>query len=193
MQYMYNQKKELVGEVKRVEGKWKRLSEEEQGDFLAHAHENHARNDAGKANMVASRQEWRQKNSDKAWDERRTKEAHTGVISKKRSTAETSKRAIRDVVFSTRFISSEKSKLMRELMHFRNGAPEKAALGIGLLDEVPDKEVTPYRMQGSKNPNHNHLAFEWSPPPSDRATGDTAAIQRKRRSPRTTTEPPLEA
>ena len=38
-------------------------------------------------------------------------------------------------------------------------SPEQTAIELGLIDALPPRSPSPYRMFGSKNDNHSHLAF----------------------------------
>ena len=62
--FSFHQKEEKGGEVRRTERKWKSLSKQEREAFLAHAHENHEKNDSTKEHMKDARKEIVKKNQE---------------------------------------------------------------------------------------------------------------------------------
>lgn len=138
MSYTFNNKREAVREVQRVEDKWKRLSTSQRDSFRAHAGENHKSADDCKeharqihAGMVRSKNQ-------SVRSERQLKQSHAKAIADKRSASETAKRAMRDVIFSARAVPADKTTLMRAAK--RDPTPEKielAAKALGLIDGSP--------------------------------------------------------
>ena len=43
---------------------------------------------------------------------------------------------------------------------FPKRTPEQTAIDLGLLDVLPHRPPSPYRMAGSKNNNHEHIVFK---------------------------------
>merc|ERR1719454_433256 len=72
--FSFPQKEEKGGEVRRTERKWKSLSKQEREAFLAHAHENHEKNDYTKEHMREARQEIVKANQTDAAERRAKKE-----------------------------------------------------------------------------------------------------------------------
>ena len=64
--FSFHQKEEKGGEVRRTERKWKSLSKQEREAFLAHAHENHEKNDYTKEHMREARKEVVKRNQEYA-------------------------------------------------------------------------------------------------------------------------------
>ena len=64
--FSFHQKEEKGGEVRRTERKWKSLSKQEREAFLAHAHENHEKNDYTKEHMREARKDIIKRNQEYA-------------------------------------------------------------------------------------------------------------------------------
>ena len=77
--FSFHQKEEKGGEVRRTERKWKSLSKQEREAFLAHAHENHEKNDYTKEHMREARKEIVKKNAEVA-NEMRNHKTNSAMI-----------------------------------------------------------------------------------------------------------------
>ena len=222
---MYEQKRGMVDEVRRVEDKWSSLTKAERDSFLIHAHQNHEKNDSAKEHMRASRKDLIKKNhavsansmpnpyalahrlavivssmnptvggggracvmthgywpeatprrvgrafslahlpaqSPMSWrcvtcltrftmhaqvasTERARKEEDAVAITKKKHEEDLAKKAVRDGVYSHRWASPEKTRVMRQAS--RSKSPQKIARDAGLVVSplLPDAP-SPYRM-----------------------------------------------
>jgi len=145
LQYMYEQKRGMVDEVRRVEDKWSSLTKAERDSFLIHAHQNHEKNDSAKEHMRASRKDLIKKNHAVASTERARKEEDAVAITKKKHEEDLAKKAVRDGVYSHRWASPEKTRVMRQAS--RSKSPQKIARDAGLVVSplLPDAP-SPYRM-----------------------------------------------
>jgi len=145
LQYSFEQKKSMVDEVRQVEDKWKSLTLAEREAFLNHAHDNHEKNDIAKEQMRASRNELIKRNHAIAETEREKKQADATVITSKKSKEELAKKALRDGVYSSRYVSPDKTRAIR--MATRSKSPQKMARDHGLIfaPDVTDT-ASPYRM-----------------------------------------------
>ena len=137
--FSFHQKEEKGGEVRRTERKWKSLSKQEKEAFLAHAHENHEKNDYTKEHMREARKEIVKKNADAAQQMRNDKVQASMQALEKKEELEAAKRAVRDAQYMSRYCGPEKAKLM--------GAPtQEAAMatGVGLL--IAPAGPSPYKL-----------------------------------------------
>ena len=164
-----------VKEVKGMEEEWRLLTRQERDAFQAHAHENHASIDQTVEHMRAMRKELTARHHDKVLNERRVKEEHAHQLVEKHSSTFHAKRLLRDAVFSARFISTDKTRVMREFKAstMRDRSPERTALELGLIAAMPARPPSPYRMKGSVNENHTHLFFK---PPTGFDTSDDVSL-----------------
>ena len=110
--FSFHQKEEKGGEVRRTERKWKSLSKQEREAFLAHAHENHERNDSTKEKMREARKDIVKKNQESAAEERTRKVNNKMQEAKEAEEASEAKRAMRDARYTSRYVTPEKAKIM---------------------------------------------------------------------------------
>ena len=152
MTYAYNNKKETVREVRRVEDKWRYLSKTQSATFRAHATELHHQNDKTKEHARQVHTDLVKTKGEAVGTERQLKQAHSGQIAEKRTAVESSKKVVRDAIFAARFVSSEKTKLMLASKQLRS--PEKmeqTAFVLGLVDSPESntaaRATSPYRLK----------------------------------------------
>ena len=138
--FSFHQKEERGGEVRRTERKWKSLSKQEREAFLAHAHDNHNKNDSTKEHMREARKNVVAKNLSDANEERTKKVNDAMLITEKKEEVETAKRATRDAMYTAKYAAKEKAKIM--------GQPaSEAAVLVGIsLDALPPPP-SPYRLR----------------------------------------------
>ena len=67
----------------------------------------------------------------------RLKQEHASTIIDKRTSAEGAKRALRDVIFSARFVSPEKTRMMKDVSTTSPKKLEATAAALGLLPGGP--------------------------------------------------------
>ena len=125
--------------MRRTERKWKSLSKQEREAFLAHAHENHEKNDYTKEHMRDARKEIARKKQEAAAEERKKKVNDAMVALEKKDAAKEQKKALRDARYTARYVAPEKAKLMGQ------PANEAASLtGVNLLVQAPGP--SPYKL-----------------------------------------------
>lgn len=155
-QYHLDQKRGTASATRTTEDEWRRLEQSGKDAFARRAAENHERNDLDKEHMRDARRQLIKKNNEVAWTERRLKQEHASAIVQSRSTTEGAKRAVRDTVFSQRFVSADKSRFMRESVSSLSAEKiEQTAMLLGIIKEPPQRPNelvgSPYRL-GSRSP-----------------------------------------
>jgi len=137
--FSFHQKEEKGGEVRRTERKWKSLSKQEREAFLAHAHENHEKNDYTKEHMREARKEIIKKNQDVAQEIRKKKDELQLKQLDQKVEYEQQNRALRDKTYQARYANAEKAKLM--------GQPiAEAAQVTGVAAILPPVPPSPYKL-----------------------------------------------
>jgi len=137
--FSFHQKEEKGGEVRRTERKWKSLSKQEREAFLAHAHDNHEKNDYTKEHMREARKDVVKKNQEVAEEERRRKVNDAMVALEKTEETIAAKRALRDARYTARYVDPTKAKLM--------GQPHmEAAQAAGVAMLVQPLGPSPYKL-----------------------------------------------
>lgn len=137
--FSFHQKEEKGGEVRRTERKWKSLSKQEREAFLAHAHENHEKNDFTKEHMREARKEIIKRNQEVAGEERERKVKDAMEATEKKEQIEAAKRAVRDSMYTARYADPNKAKVMAQSL------AEAAAL-TGVSSQITPPPPSPYRL-----------------------------------------------
>ena len=127
------------GEVRRTERKWKSLSKQERESFLAHAHENHEKNDFTKEHMREARKEIIKRNQELAGETRQRKVNDAMVAMEKKEELDLAKKAVRDSMYTARYADANKAKIMGQSM-------QEATALTGVAAALPTPMPTPYKI-----------------------------------------------
>ena len=110
--YVLDGNTKAVKQVQSLEQKWKQMSRQQRDAFNARSAENHASANATNEHMRQARKDLIAKNHASVIAERDLKTEHAATLFERHKKAETAKRTIRDAVFSARFVSNEKTKVL---------------------------------------------------------------------------------
>ena len=113
--YAFNQKKAVVEEVKHTEEEWRKMTAAQRKRFNDRAKSNHEANDATKEHMRQARADLVDKKHGLVKDERKAKLDKATELVKSRSQQLNAKRLMRDALYSQRFVSPEKKRLVQKV------------------------------------------------------------------------------